>query len=118
YLARRDAGWMVPIFHLLGVTVSSIIHDQSFLYDSTTVNSNATDFRLIHLREINRQQAYAADVVYGINSEFGFDYLRDNMAQDIHHIVHRGHYYGIVDEVDSVLIDEARTPHIIFAPDE
>ncbi len=118
YLARRDAGWMGPIFYLLGVSVSAIISEKSFLYDPTYTNSDAGDFRLLHLREINRQEAYKADVVYGINSEFGFDYLRDNMAQDVNQLVQRGHYYAIVDEVDSVLIDEARTPHIISAPQE
>jgi len=118
YLARRDAGWMGPIFHLLGVTVSSIINDASFLYDPTYVDEKTTDSRLTHLRPISRREAYQADVVYGINSEFGFDYLRDNMAQDISEVVQRDFYYAIVDEVDSVLIDEARTPHIISAPDE
>lgn len=118
YLARRDAGWMGPIFHLLGVSVASIINEQSFLYDPSSTNQTANDYRLLHLKPISRQEAYRADVVYGINSEFGFDYLRDNMAQDMHQLVQRGYYFAIVDEVDSVLIDEARTPHIISAPDE
>lgn len=118
YLARRDAGWMGPIFNFLGVTVSSIINEQSFIFDPDFINKNAQDSRLCHLRPITRKEAYRADVVYGINSEFGFDYLRDNMAQDIEETVQRGYYYAVVDEVDSVLIDEARTPHIISAPDE
>jgi len=118
YLARRDAGWIGPIFHLLGVSVSAIINDQSFIFDPDFTNKNATDFRLVHLREISRKEAYLVDIVYGINSEFGFDYLRDNMTQRFDQLVQRGHYYAIVDEVDSVLIDEARTPHIISAPDE
>jgi len=118
YLARRDAGWMGPIFNLLGVTVSSIISEQSFLFDPDFVNKDAQDQRLSHLKPITRREAYLADVTYGINSEFGFDYLRDNMAQDIEQTVQRGYYYAVVDEVDSVLIDEARTPHIISAPDE
>jgi preprotein translocase subunit SecA len=119
YLARRDAGWMGPIFHFLGISVSAIINnDESFMYDSQFVNKNASDFRLLHLRNITRQEAYKADIVYGINSEFGFDYLRDNMVQNNNQLVQRGYYYAIVDEVDSVLIDEARTPHIISAPDE
>ncbi len=118
YLARRDAGWMGPIFNLLGVSVASIINDQSFLFDPTFANPNVSDSRLIHLKPISRQEAYRADVVYGINSEFGFDYLRDNMAQRMDQLVQRGHYFAVVDEVDSVLIDEARTPHIISAPDE
>ena len=118
YLARRDAGWMGPIFNLLGVSVSSIINDQSFLFDPNYNDSNAKDFRLSHLKPISRKQAYEADIVYGINSEFGFDYLRDNMAPDIDSVVQRGYYFAIVDEVDSVLVDEARTPHIISAPQD
>ena len=118
YLARRDAGWMGPIFHLLGVTVASIINDQSFIYDPDYSDQKVTDPRLIHLKPVTRKEAYLADIAYGINSEFGFDYLRDNMAQDLNQLVQRGYYFAIVDEVDSVLIDEARTPHIISAPDE
>ena len=118
YLARRDAGWMGPVFKYLGVTISSIINEQSFIFDPLFTDKNAMDFRLSHLRRVSRKEAYKADIVYGINSEFGFDYLRDNMAQDIEETVQRGYYYAVVDEVDSVLIDEARTPHIISAPDE
>jgi len=118
YLARRDAGWMGPVFHFLGISVSAIINDKSYIYDPEFTNKDAKDSRLEHLKEITRQEAYKADVVYGINSEFGFDYLRDNMAQDISQLVQRGHYFAIVDEVDSVLIDEARTPHIISAAQE
>jgi preprotein translocase subunit SecA len=118
YLARRDAGWMGPIFHLLGMSVSAMISEQSFLYDPAFDDATATDGRLKHLKPISRKQAYEADVTYGINSEFGFDYLRDNMVSDISQVVQRGNYhYAVVDEVDSVLIDEARTPHIISAPD-
>ena len=118
YLARRDAGWMGPIFKFLGLSVSSIINQESFLFDPDFTNENTTDYRLSHLRPITREEAYKADVVYGINSEFGFDYLRDNMATDLPQLVQRGFYFAVVDEVDSVLIDEARTPHIISAPDE
>jgi preprotein translocase subunit SecA len=118
YLARRDAGWMGPVFHLLGVSVSAMINEQSFLYDPEFINKDAFDYRLLHLKQISRKEAYDADVTYGINSEFGFDYLRDNMAQDLSAAVQRGYNFAIVDEVDSVLIDEARTPHIISAPDE
>lgn len=118
YLARRDCGWMGPIFNFLGLSVSSIISEQSFLYDPTFVDKDARDFRLTHLRPISRKEAYSANVTYGINSEFGFDYLRDNMVQDISEVVQEEHFFAIVDEVDSVLIDEARTPHIISAPDE
>ncbi len=118
YLARRDAGWMGPVFHLLGLSVSSLINEQSFVYDPEFNNEQATDPRLTHLRPVSRKEAYQADVVYGINSEFGFDYLRDNMAQSLQDVVQRGFHYAVVDEVDSVLIDEARTPHIISQPDE
>lgn len=118
YLARRDAGWMGPVFHLLGVSVSAIISEKSFVFDPAFTQKDAGDFRLLHLKEVSRKEAYACDIVYGINSEFGFDYLRDNMSQDVGQLVQRGHYYAIVDEVDSVLIDEARTPHIISAPQE
>ncbi|MDO8657634.1 MAG: preprotein translocase subunit SecA [Candidatus Levybacteria bacterium] len=118
YLARRDAGWMGPIFNFLGVTVSSIISEQSFIFDPVFTNKETHDSRLSHLRPITRKEAYGTDITYGINSEFGFDYLRDNMAQDIGETAQQGYYYAVVDEVDSVLIDEARTPHIISAPDE
>lgn len=118
YLARRDAGWMGPVFELLGMTVSSMISEQSFLFDQKYIDKSANDSRLSHLRPVTRKEAYLADVVYGINSEFGFDYLRDNMAQNIENVSQRGYYYAIVDEVDSVLIDEARTPHIISQPDQ
>jgi len=118
YLARRDAGWMGPVFKFLGLSVSSIISEESFIFDPDYVNKNTHDFRLLHLKTITRKEAYEADVVYGINSEYGFDYLRDNMAQDLESVSQRGYYFAVVDEVDSVLIDEARTPHIISAPDE
>jgi preprotein translocase subunit SecA len=116
YLARRDAGWMGPIYHLLGLSVSAIISDQSFLFDPGFTDESAGDFRLRHLRPITRKAAYEADITYGINSEFGFDYLRDNMVSDVSQLVQREFHYAVVDEVDSVLIDEARTPHIISAP--
>ncbi|MCL4397719.1 preprotein translocase subunit SecA [Patescibacteria group bacterium] len=118
YLARSHSGWMGPIFHLLGLSTSAIIHDTSFIYDPEFTDEKAADWRLRHLRPISRQEAYAADITYGINSEFGFDYLRDNMARSAGELVQRGFYFAIVDEVDSVLIDEARTPHIISAPQE
>ncbi len=118
YLARRDAGWMGPIFNRLGIKVASIISEKSFIFDLNFADKGVSDYRLSHLREITRKEAYQADIVYGINSEFGFDYLRDNMAQNISEVVQRKHYFAVVDEVDSVLIDEARTPHIISAPDE
>jgi len=117
YLARRDAGWMGPVYHFLGVSVSAIISEQSFLYDPEYEDKDAGDWRLKHLRPVTRKEAYAADITYGINSEFGFDYLRDNMVSDASQLSQRGFHYAVVDEVDSVLIDEARTPHIISAPD-
>ncbi len=117
YLARRDAGWMGPVFHFLGLSVSAMIHDQSFIYDPQFSDESVSDWRLKHLRPIFRKEAYLTDITYGINSEYGFDYLRDNMVSDSSQMTQRGYHYAIVDEVDSVLIDEARTPHIISAPD-
>jgi preprotein translocase subunit SecA len=117
YLARRDAGWMGPIFHLLGVSTACIVHEQAFLYDPEHEDKSATDWRLQHLKPIERREAYQADITYGTNNEFGFDYLRDNLVNNLDDKVQRKPYYSIVDEVDSILIDEARTPLIISAPD-
>lgn len=118
YLARRDAGWNGPIFNLLGMSVGTIIQEgKSFLYDPGYNDQSHGDVRLAHLRPVSRKDAYLADITYGTNNEFGFDYLRDNMVMDLQEMAQRGHYYAIVDEVDSVLIDEARTPLIISAPD-
>lgn len=116
YLARRDAGWMAPIYHTLGLTTSAIIGDRSLMYDPAYMDETATDWRLKNLKPVTRKDAYKADITYGINSEFGFDYLRDNMASDMSQLVQREYHYAIIDEVDSILIDEARTPHIISAP--
>lgn len=116
YLARRDAGWMAEVFHFMGLSVSAMISDASFMFDPEYVDGSASDWRFIHLRPISRKEAYLADITYGINSEFGFDYLRDNMAKLSDQLVQRDFYFAIIDEVDSVLIDEARTPHIISAP--
>lgn len=118
YLARRDAGWMGAVFHFLGMKTSAIISGQSLLYDPEYTDKDSFDSRLSHLRQVSRKEAYDADVTYGINSEFGFDYLRDNMVHTPDQLVQRGFHYAIVDEADSVLIDEARTPHIISAPYE
>ncbi|HXF06140.1 MAG TPA: preprotein translocase subunit SecA [Blastocatellia bacterium] len=115
YLAKRDTLWMGPIYHLLGLSVGVIQHEASFLYDPSYRNP---DPRLARLRPCTRQEAYLADITYGTNNEFGFDYLRDNMKYDLSECVQRGHYYAIVDEVDSILIDEARTPLIISGPSE
>jgi preprotein translocase subunit SecA len=114
YLARRDTQWMGPVYDLLGVSVGCIQHDESFLYDRA-YNPDPQD-RLHNLRPCPRREAYAADITYGTNNEFGFDYLRDNMKFRKEDQVQRGHAYAIVDEVDSILIDEARTPLIISGP--
>ena len=118
YLARIGAGWNGPIFELLGMSVGVIVQEQkSYVYDSGYSDKSHGDERLEHLRPCERKEAYAADITYGTNNEYGFDYLRDNMVQKIEDMVQREHYYAIVDEVDSILIDEARTPLIISAPD-
>ena len=119
YLARRDGGWMGNIFSLLGLRVGCIGPQQfSALYDSDYVNPGAEleDERLVHWRPCTRQQAYQADITYGISSEFGFDYLRDNMSTDPTKLVQRELHFAVIDEVDNVLIDEARTPLIISGP--
>ena len=115
YLARRDPVWMGPIYHLLGLSVACLQHDSAFIYDPSF---EGQDPSLKYLRPVPRGEAYLADVTYGTNNEFGFDYLRDNMVVDPHLRVQRGLHYAIVDEVDNILIDEARTPLIISAPDE
>ncbi|MDO8505663.1 MAG: preprotein translocase subunit SecA [bacterium] len=142
YLAWRDAVWMGRVYHALGLTVSCITHESAYLYDplykseirnlpagkagpksetnSNEQNANVAAFKVEHefLRPVSRQEAYAADITYGTNNEFGFDYLRDNMVTDSRAMVQRGHHFAIVDEVDSILVDEARTPLIISAPAE
>ncbi len=117
YLAQRDAGWNGPIFDLLGISVGVIVHEKAYRYDSNFTDEAMEDPKLKHLKEVSRQEAYRADITYGTNNEFGFDYLRDNMVQQLNQMVQRGHNFAIVDEVDSILIDEARTPLIISAPD-
>ena len=117
YLSQVGAGWMGPLYHMLGVSVGVIIHDTAFIYDPEYKGEDKGDDRLEHFKPVTRQEAYAADVTYGTNNEFGFDYLRDNMAQTLKDMVQRPHFYAIVDEADSILIDEARTPLIISAPD-
>jgi len=110
YLAKRDSYWMGPVFHTLGVSVASIQHETSFLYDP---DHDSEDPKWRFLRPVSRRQAYEADITYGTNNEFGFDYLRDNMVIDLSRCVQRPLNYAIVDEVDNILIDEARTPLII-----
>jgi len=110
YLAKRDAQWIGAVFHRLGMQVGSIQHEAAYVFDP---DFPATDERLRDLRPVTRREAYAADVTYGTNNEFGFDFLRDNLVTDLGLRVQRGHFFGIVDEVDNILIDEARTPLII-----
>jgi len=128
YLARRDTVWMGQIYHLLGLTVGCLNHEQSFLYDpdykkpaeeKEKTRDELGGFYVVEdfLRPGSRKEAYLADITYGTNNEFGFDYLRDNMVYDLSQQVQRGFNFAIIDEVDSILIDEARTPLIISAPD-
>ncbi len=116
YLAQRDASWMGGVYHFLGLSVGVIINDASFIYDPDYNNEHHEDERLKKLRPVTRKEAYAADVTYGTNNEFGFDYLRDNMVNEVDLLRQRELNFAIVDEVDSILIDEARTPLIISAP--
>ncbi|MDO8470400.1 MAG: preprotein translocase subunit SecA [bacterium] len=128
YLAKRDAVWMGQIYFALGLTTGCITHDASYLYDPLYQGEGSRDkerdmlgsFKVVesYLRPVSRKEAYAADITYGTNNEFGFDYLRDNMAYDLNAVSQRAHSFAIVDEMDSILIDEARTPLIISAPDE
>ena len=120
YLARRDARWMAPIYQMLGLSVGVL---QMAAATENGKKAFVVDFEREsphedqqHLRLVDRVEAYRADITYGTNSEFGFDYLRDNMTMRLTDRVQRGHHYAIVDEVDNVLIDEARTPLIISGP--
>jgi preprotein translocase subunit SecA len=116
YLAQRDAGWMGQVYGFLGLKTGVIIADQSYIFDKDFVNTEHEDERFRHLKPCSRQDAYAADVTYGTNNEYGFDYLRDNMVREEDQLRQRDLNFAIVDEVDSILIDEARTPLIISAP--
>ncbi len=133
YLSRRDAVWMGQIYDALGLSVGCLNHEQSFIYDPAHRSHSQAEekeedktrdtlgsFKVVHefLRPCTRAEAYAADITYGTNNEFGFDYLRDNMAYSEAGLVQAGYNFAIVDEIDSILIDEARTPLIISAPDE
>ena len=120
YLARRDPVWMGPIYHGLGLSVGCLQHDAAYVYDpeqdqSASGKRGGADTPSF-LRAVSRSEAYRADITYGTNNEFGFDYLRDNMAIDAGERVQRGLNFAIVDEVDNILIDEARTPLIISGP--
>lgn len=123
YLSRRDAGWMGQIYNALGLSVGVINHEESFLYDPSHVEKDKErdevgSFKVVNefLRPCTRREAYGADITYGTNNEFGFDFLRDNIEYETSRLRQRGHHFAIVDEVDSILIDEARTPLIISAP--
>ncbi|MEK7464296.1 MAG: preprotein translocase subunit SecA [Patescibacteria group bacterium] len=127
YLARRDASWMGQIYNALGLTVSCIVHNTAYRYDSSFESGGLDkerdelgNFKVVEnfLRPISRKDAYLADITYGTNHEFGFDFLRDNLALRLNDKVQREHNYVIIDEVDSILIDEARTPLIIASPDQ
>jgi len=132
YLSKRDCVWMGQIYYALGLSVSCIVHNAAFLYDPSYIpeqedkeeidkeRDEKGSFKVVdkYLRPITRKQAYQADITYGTNNEFGFDYLRDNLVYDINEVVQRELNYAIIDEVDSILIDEARTPLIISAPAE
>jgi preprotein translocase subunit SecA len=110
YLAKRDTQWMGQVYDALGLSVACIQHESAFIYDASWVSE---DERLERLRPVSRREAYEADITYGTNNEFGFDYLRDNMVPTLDRMVQRDLAYAIVDEVDNILIDEARTPLII-----
>jgi preprotein translocase subunit SecA len=120
YLAQRDAGWMGQVYNFLGLTTGVIISGEptgrSYIYDPSYTNTEHEDERFRHLKPATRQEAYAADITYGTNNEYGFDYLRDNMVREEDQLRQRELNFAIVDEVDSILIDEARTPLIISAP--
>lgn len=117
YLAKRDCNWMGSILYFLEISTACIIHDASYIYTPKIIDSDEVSVEMDNLKEVSRREAYAADVTYGTNNEFGFDYLRDNMVQTLGQMVQRELNYAIVDEVDSILIDESRTPLIISAPD-
>lgn len=123
YLSRRDASWMGQIYNALGLSVGVINHDESFLYDPNHTDKDKErdetgSFKVVNefLRPCTRRESYLADITYGTNNEFGFDFLRDNIEYETERLRQRGHHFAIVDEVDSILIDEARTPLIISAP--
>ncbi|RLC38199.1 preprotein translocase subunit SecA [Candidatus Falkowbacteria bacterium] len=118
YWASIGAGWMAPVFHFLGLSTGVIIHETGLIYDPEYSDDSQYDDRLKNFRKVERKDAYNADILYGTNNEFGFDYLRDNMVPSLERMSQRELFYAIVDEIDSILIDEARTPLIISAPAE
>ena len=118
YLARRDANWMGPVYYLLGLSCACLNHEKSYCYEpQIEPDRNEVTVEMENLKEVSRREAYQADITYGTNNEFGFDYLRDNMAPNLEMMVQRQPNFAIIDEVDSILIDEARTPLIISMPD-
>jgi preprotein translocase subunit SecA len=117
YLAKRDCNWMGSIFYFLGISTACIIHDASYIYEAKIIDSDEVSVEMENLKLVSRKDAYNADITYGTNNEYGFDYLRDNMVQSFEQMSQRELNFAIVDEVDSILIDEARTPLIISAPD-
>jgi len=118
YLSKRDANWMGAIFDFTGLTVACLNHDISYKYSPVKIDKDEVTVEMENLKTVSRREAYECDILYGTNNEFGFDYLRDNMAPTAEQVVQRPLNYAIVDEVDSILIDEARTPLIISAPDD
>jgi preprotein translocase subunit SecA len=126
YLSKRDAAWMGQVYHFLGLTIGSIAHDSSFIYSPEHAEQLDKErdekggFKVFEdfLKPVSRKEAYLTDITYGTNNEFGFDYLRDNLAYSLDQQSQRGHYFAVVDEIDSILIDESRTPLIISAPDQ
>lgn len=118
YLARRDTNWMGPVYHLLGLSCACLNHEKAYIFEPQAApDKNEVTVEMENLKEVPRQEAYQADITYGTNNEFGFDYLRDNMAPSLEMMVQREPHYAIIDEIDSILIDEARTPLIISMPD-
>jgi preprotein translocase subunit SecA len=117
YLSKRDANWMGRIYHFMGLSVGCITHEGSFIYKPEVLDDNEVNIEMENLENVERKEAYKNDITYGTNNEFGFDYLRDNMARSLEEMSQRELNFAIVDEVDSILIDEARTPLIISAPD-
>jgi preprotein translocase subunit SecA len=118
YLSKRDANWMGAVFHFLGLSTACLNHDVSYKYSPVKVDDDEVTVEMENLQSVSRREAYECDILYGTNNEFGFDYLRDNMAPTVEQVVQRPLNYAVVDEVDSILIDEARTPLIISAPDD
>ncbi len=118
YLSKRDANWMGAVFDFVGLSVACLNHDISYRYQPNKIDNDEVTVEMENLQPIERREAYRCDILYGTNNEFGFDYLRDNMAPSAEQVVQRPLNYAIVDEVDSILIDEARTPLIISAPDD